>query len=352
MMMKAVVFVKPGKIEVAERPIPKAGPGEVVIKVSTTTICGTDIHIMKGEYPVSAGRIIGHEAIGTVYELGPGVTGYYLGQRVLVGAITPCGQCYSCLDFHHSQCGGKTMGGWRLGNTIDGCQAEYFVAPHAMANLAVIPDELSDEQVLLCPDIMSTGFAGAENGQIKIGDCVVVFAQGPIGLLATVGAKLKGASKIIVVDKSPRNLSIARELGADVTIDYTKCDAIAEIMKQTKGMGADVAIEALGTQQTFDSCLRSLKPGGTLSSLGVYSGKLSIAAEAFAAGLGDYKIVTSLCPGGKERMRRMISVIQSGHISLLPLITHRFTFNEIEKAYDLFANKHDGVVKVAITMNK
>ena len=347
--MKAAVFVRPGKIALEERPVPSAGPGEALIKVTTTTICGTDIHILKGEYPVEPGRIIGHEPVGVIEELGPGVTGYAIGQRVIVGAITPCGHCHSCLDGHQAQCGGKAMGGWRFGNTIDGCQAEYLLVPSAMANLSPVPDGLSDEQVLMCPDIMSTGFGGAESGQIKIGDTVVVFAQGPIGLCATAGAKLKGASQIIAVDGVGARLDMAKRLGADVVVDYTKTDPLTEIMRLTGGRGVDVAIEALGTQQTFENCLRALKPGGTLSSLGVYSGKLSMPLDAFAAGLGDHKIVTTLCPGGKERMRRLMNVVASHRVDLKPMVTHRFKLDQIEEAYDLFANQRDGVLKVAIT---
>ncbi|MET0964679.1 MAG: NAD(P)-dependent alcohol dehydrogenase [Noviherbaspirillum sp.] len=347
--MKAAVFVRPGKIVLEDKPIPAAGPGEAVIRITTTTICGTDVHILKGEYPVEPGLTIGHEPVGVIAELGVGVTGYSVGQRVIVGAITPCGQCHPCLDGHQSQCGGKAAGGWRFGNTIDGAQAEYLLVPNAMSNLEVIPEGLSDEQVLMCPDIMSTGFSGAEHGDIRIGDTVVIFAQGPIGLCATAGAKLKGASMIIVVDGVESRLAVARKLGADVTIDFNKADPLTEIMRLTQGRGVDVAIEALGTQQTFESCLRALKPGGTLSSLGVYSGKLSLPLDAFAAGLGDHKIITSLCPGGKERMRRLMNVVASGRVDLNPMVTHRFRLDQIEEAYELFANQRDGVLKVAIT---
>jgi threonine dehydrogenase-like Zn-dependent dehydrogenase len=347
--MKAAVFVEPGKIILDEKPVPEIGPGEALVKITTTTICGTDVHILKGEYPVEPGRIVGHEPVGVIAELGPGVTGYTIGQRVIVGAITPCGQCHSCLDGHHSQCGGKAIGGWRFGNTIDGCQAEYVRVPFAMANLTPVPDGLTDEQVLMCPDIMSTGFGGAESGRIAIGDTVVIFAQGPIGLCATAGARLKGASQIIVVDTLPERLETAKMLGADIMLDYQKVDPISEVMKLTEGRGADVAIEALGTQQTFESCLRSLKPGGVLSSLGVYSGKLSLPVDAFAAGLGDYQLVTTLCPGGKERMRRLMNIVASRRVNLEPLVTHRFKLDEIEQAYDLFANQRDRVLKVAIT---
>jgi threonine dehydrogenase-like Zn-dependent dehydrogenase len=347
--MKAAVFASPGRIVLDEKPVPAVGVGEALVRITTTTICGTDIHILKGEHKVAAGRIVGHEPVGVVDTLGDGVTGYTVGQRVIVGAITPCGQCHLCLDGHHSQCGGKAMGGWRFGNTIDGAQAEFLLVPHAMANLTPVPDGLTDEQVLMCPDIMSTGFGGAESGGIKIGDTVAVFAQGPIGLCATAGAKLKGATRIIAVDGIAERLAMAKRMGADITIDFRATEPVAEILRLTQGRGVDVAIEALGTQQTFESCLRILKPGGVLSSLGVYSGKLSLPVDAFAAGLGDHKIVTTLCPGGKERMRRLMSVVASGRVDLGSLVTHRFKLDQIEQAYDLFANQRGGVLKVAIT---
>jgi threonine dehydrogenase-like Zn-dependent dehydrogenase len=347
--MKAAVFVEPGRIVLEEKPVPRIGPRDALLRVTTTTICGTDVHILRGEYPVARGLTIGHEPVGVIEELGEAVTGYALGQRVIAGAITPCGQCHTCLDGHHSQCGGKALGGWRLGNTIDGCQAEYVRIPDAMANLAPIPDDLTDEQVLMCPDIMSTGFGGAESGRIRIGDTVAVFAQGPIGLCATVGARLSGASRIFTVDAVPERLAMSRRLGADDAIDLREHDPVAIILAATGGRGVDVAIEALGRQETFESCLRVLKPGGVLSSLGVYSGKLTLPLDAFAAGLGDHTVVTTLCPGGKERMRRLMNVLASHRADLRPLVTHRFTLDQIEQAYELFAHQRDGVLKVAIT---
>jgi threonine dehydrogenase-like Zn-dependent dehydrogenase len=347
--MKAAVFVERGRIVLEERPVPEIGPNDALVRVTTTTICGTDVHILKGEYPVDKGRIIGHEPVGVIAELGAGVTGYSVGQRVIVGAITPCGQCNACLSGQRSQCGGKAMGGWRFGNTIDGCQAEYLRVPFAMANLCPVPDHLTDEQVLMCPDIMSTGFSGAESGEVRIGDVVAIFAQGPIGLCATAGARLRGASTIIAVDGIAGRLAMSKRLGADVVIDYNERNPVEAILELTGGRGVDVAIEALGTQATFESCLRVLRPGGTLSSLGVYSGKLSLPVDAFAAGLGDHRIVTTLCPGGKERMRRLVATVASGRVDLGAMVTHRFSLDRIEEAYDLFANQRDGVLKVAIT---
>jgi len=349
--MKANVFHGKNDIRVEEVERPCTGVGEAIIRVTLTTICGTDLHILRGEYPVKPGLIIGHEPVGVIEELGAGVTGYSVGERVLVGAITPCGQCRACLSGQLSQCGHgggyEAIGGWRFGNTINGAQAEYLRVPNAQANLAKIPDELSDEQVVLLADIASTGFSGAESGSIRIGDSVVVFAQGPIGLCATAGAKLLGATLIIGIDGDETRLTMAKRMGADVVLDYRAVDVIAEVKRLTGG-GADVAIESLGTQQTFESALRSLRPGGTLSSLGVYSGKLEIPYEAFAAGLGDYRMVTTLCPGGKERMRRLMEVVRSGRVDLTPLLTHTFPLEKINDAYDLFGERLDGVLKVAI----
>jgi len=353
--MKAAIFVEPGRIVLDEKPIPDVGPLDALIRITTTTICGTDIHILKGEYPVEKGLTVGHEPVGIIEKLGSAVSGYREGQRVIAGAITPSGHSQACQagcgaqDGAGTAHGWKAMGGWRFGNTLDGCQAEYVLVPDAMVNLSPIPDELSDEQVLMCPDIMSTGFAGAESGNIRIGDMVAVFAQGPIGLCATAGAKLMGATSIIVVDTHANRLEMARKMGADVTLDFRQTDPVAAIMELTGGRGVDVAIEALGTQGTFEAALRVLRPGGTLSSLGVYSADLSIPLGAFAAGLGDHRIVTSLCPGGKERMRRLMAVLASGRLDLKPLVTHRFRLDDIEAAYELFGNQRDGVLKVAIT---
>jgi threonine dehydrogenase-like Zn-dependent dehydrogenase len=353
--MKAAVFVERNRIVLDEKPLPEVGPLDALIRVTTTTICGTDIHILKGEYPVERGLTIGHEPVGVIEKLGSSVQGYREGQRVIAGAITPSGHSAACLcgclsqDGAGTKYGWKAIGGWRFGNTIDGCQAEYVRVPDAMVNLAPVPDELTDEQVLMCPDIMSTGFGGAESGNIRIGDTVAVFAQGPIGLCATAGAKLSGATMVIGVDGIPGRLEVARRLGADHTVNFRDGDPVEQIMRLTDGRGVDVAIEALGTQGTFEAALRVLRPGGTLSSLGVYSSDLTIPLGAFAAGLGDYRIVTTLCPGGKERMRRLMEVIRSGRLDLKPMVTHRYRLDDIEAAYELFANQRDGVLKVAIT---
>jgi alcohol dehydrogenase len=346
--MKAVVFAGPDRLVLEDVPKPRPRAGEALVRITTTTICGTDVHIVRGEYPVRPGLILGHEPVGVIAELGPGLDRTYaVGQRVIVGAITPCGQCFYCLNGSHSQCGGA-LGGWKFGNTIDGAWAEYLLVPDANANLAPIPRGLSDEEVVLCPDIFSTGLAGAERGNIRVGDSVAVFAQGPIGLCATLGSKLKGASLIIAVDAMRSRLDIARRFGASVTLASTDGDPVPEIKRLTDGRGVDVAIEALGQQETFENALRSVRPGGTLSSLGVYSGKLVAPYQAIHAGLGDQQIVTTLCPGGKERMRRLMAMVAERRVDLSPLLTHHFSLDDLPAAFDLFSHQRDGVLKVAI----
>jgi alcohol dehydrogenase len=323
--MKAPVFVKPGRIVLDEKPIPDIGPLDALMRITTTTICGIDIHTLKGEYPVVPRLTLGHEPVGVIEKIG---SGFREGQRVLAGAITPSGHSsvclYGCLsqDGPGEKHGFKAVGAWKFGNTIDGCQAEFVRVPDAMVNLAPISDDLSDEQVLMGPDIMSTGYSGAERARVKIGDTVAIFAQGPIGLCATVGAKLSGATTIITVDALPERLAMSRSLGADHVVNLLDADPVAEIERLTDGRGVDVAIEALGIQSTFESALRVLRPGGTLSSLGVYSSDLTLPLAPFGAGLSDLSIVTTLCPGGKERMRRLISTISAGRVDLRPLITH------------------------------
>ncbi len=360
-MMKAAVFVDKGRIELADKPIPDVGPNDALVRITTTTICGTDVHILKGEYPVAKGLTVGHEPVGVIEKLGSAVQGYQEGQRVIAGAICPNFNSYAAQDGAPSQDGSylvprdqcgchgyKATAGWRFGNLIDGTQAEYVLVPDAQANLAPIPDGLTDEQVLMCPDIMSTGFKGAENANIRIGDTVVVLAQGPIGLCATAGARLLGATTIIAVDGNDQRLAVAKKMGADVTLNFRNVDVVAEVMKLTGGKGADSSIEALGTQATFAQAMQVLRPGGTLSSLGVYSEDLSIPLAQFAAGLGDHTIRTALCPGGKERMRRLMNVIAANRLDLGVLVTHQRKLDDIVEAYDLFAHQRDGVLKIAI----
>ncbi len=256
--MRAAVFRGKEDIHIEEVAKPTCGPTDAIVRVTTTTICGTDSHIWREEYPVANGRIVGHEPVGVIDQVGEAVRGYEIGDRVVVGAITPCGACYFCQHGDFSQCAGYDdewglIGGWRLGNSADGVQADYFRVPYAQANLAKIPDALSDEEVMFVTDIASTGIAAAETANVRIGDSVVVYAQGPIGLSATAGARLMGASLVIGVDSNPVRLEMAKKMGADVVIDFTQEDPVAKVKELTDGRGADVAIEALGLQETFEN---------------------------------------------------------------------------------------------------
>ena len=240
--MKAAVFIKAGRIVVDGKPVPDIGPLDALLRITTATICGTDIHILKGEYPVVPRLTLGHEPVGVIEKLGSSVTGFREGQRVIASAITPSGHSSACLcgclsqDGPNEKHGFKAIYGWKFGNTIDGCQAEFVRVPDAMVNLAPVPDELSDEQVLMCPDIMSTGFSGAERASVKVGDTVAIFAQGPIGLL---GAKLCGATTIITVDPLPERLAMSRTLGAGHVVNLREADPVAEIERLTEGCGVD-----------------------------------------------------------------------------------------------------------------
>lgn len=352
-LMKAVVFRGIGQPVLEYKPIPKAGPNEVVIKTTSTTICGTDIHILHGEHPVEEGRVLGHEHVGIVHEIGEGIQGISVGDRVMCGSCTPCGLCYYCQKGLSAQCIGpegdhKHPGGWRLGNTVDGTHAEYFKMPFPNFNLTKVPDELTDEDVLLMTDIGSTGIAAAEKANIQVGDVVVVFACGPVGLCAIAGARLKGASLIIGVDGNPGRLEIAKNMGADITLNFQETDVVHEIMKITEGKGADVAIEALGSQVTFENCMKVIRRGGTVSSVGIYSGHLTIPIETFAGGMGDHRIVTTLCPGGRERMLQLINLVRHHRVSLTSMITHKMHIDDAIEAYDLFENQKDGVIKLII----
>ena len=353
--MKAALFVEPGRIVLDDKPIPQPGPLDALIRVTTTTICGTDVHILKGEYPVAKGLTIGHEPVGVIEKLGSAVQGYEEGQRVIAGAITPSGHSYACLCGNHSQDGAgtrhgfKPAGGWRFGNTIDGCQAEYVLVPDAMANLSPVPEGLTDEEVLMCPDIMSTGFSGAESAG---------------SALATSSRSSRSDRSACVRSRAqsswappPSLASIPCRSGWPWRsgLAQTSCSISRRAARSSRSCRRPTAAASMPRSKRWaprgplKSALRVLRPGGTLSSLGVYSTDLTIPLSAFTAGLGDNRIVTTLCPGGKERMRRLMTVVASGRVDLKPLVTHRFRLDDIEDAYELFSHQLDGVLKVAIT---
>ena len=354
--MKVAVFVEPGRIVLDEKPIPDVGPLDALVRITTTTICGTDVHILKGEYPVARGLTIGHEPVGVIEKLGSAVQGYREGQRVIAGAITPSGHSEACLCGCHSQDGAgtkhgwKPLGGWRFGNTIDGCQAEYVLVPDAMANLAPVPDGLTDEQVLMCPDIMSTGFS-------RRGERRHPHWRHRGGVRARADRAMRHGGRTADGrdhDHRGRERAGAHGDGAPDGRGLSSSTSRRPIRSRRSGASRTDAASTSpsrrsGGRQTFEAALRVLRPGGTLSSLGVYSGDLTIPLDGFLAGLGDHTIRTTLCPGGKERMRRLMACHRVGPGRHASLVTHRFKLDQIEEAYDLFAHQRDGVLKVAIT---
>jgi threonine dehydrogenase-like Zn-dependent dehydrogenase len=358
--MRAFAFTPSSKYgaSLVTKPVPKISSAhEALVKITTTTICGTDVRIARKEHTVAEGLILGHEGVGIVVAVGASVKSVQVGQRVVIPCVTPCGTCFSCLEGHHSQCGNKLGGGWRLGNSLNGVMAEYAVVPFADANLTVVPDQVPDKLAILASDVMSTGMGCAESAAIRLGDSVVVFGLGPVGLCAVAGARLKGAGQIIAVDGVVARLDVAKRVGASHVVNFHDCAGtggyahnVAHAVKQlTGGRGVDVALECLGKQDTFEAGIRCLKPGGTISSVGVYPCKqLHIPLDAIGHGLGDHKIVTSLCPGGKDRMRRNLELLRWGACNLEPLLTHAFPFDRIEEAFALFAYHADGVIKIVI----
>ncbi|NOT55689.1 MAG: NAD(P)-dependent alcohol dehydrogenase [Deltaproteobacteria bacterium] len=349
--MKALAFVETGKVSVIEKPIPDLGPNDAVIKTTAALICTSDVHTVRGVIAIPPGRVLGHESVGIVYKAGANVTRCKEGDRVTVCAITPCGHCDNCQRGFTSQCGGM-LGGYKFTTQRDGNMAEYFFVNDADYNLAPTPKSLSDEQALYTTDMMTTGLAGAENANIPPGGTVAVFAQGPVGLCSTMMARLLGAGLVIAVESKPDRAALAKKVGADVVIDPTQGDVAAQILQLTHGEGVDSAIEALGHPVTFENCIKATRPGGTISNVG-YHGEagntLSIPLPEFGLGMGDKQIRTALCPGGRERIVRLLRLLEAGRVDPTLLTTHRFPFSQVERAFQMMVTKEDNIVKPLIT---
>jgi threonine dehydrogenase-like Zn-dependent dehydrogenase len=349
--MKAFVMQAVGKVAVVEKPIPEPGPDEAVVKTTHALVCTSDVHTVRGALAIPLGRTLGHESVGTVWALGSNVNGFEVGERVAVNAITPCWRCEYCQRGFSSQCGGM-LGGYKYTGQMDGNMAEYFVVPAAEANLARIPAGLPDEKAVYACDMLSTGFAGAENAQLRIGETVAIFAQGPVGLAATIGAGLLGAGLIIAVESKPERKKLAEQYGADVVVDFTEGDPVDQILALTGGVGVDAAIEAFGFPETFEAAIRVTKPGGRISNIG-YHGEnpnpLGIPLAPFGMGMSDKKILTALCPGGSNRMERLFRLMSSGRVDPTAMTTHEFRFDQIESAFAMMTNKDDGIIKPLIS---
>jgi alcohol dehydrogenase len=333
-------------LELREAPVPVPGPDQAVLRTRLATVCGSDLHFLH-EFPMPRGVgqvAMGHEAVGTVAAVGEQVRGFAVGDRVVASCVVGCGECANCLRGQLQICLtlGQVPG---ISNALGGCQGDYFVVPHASINMAKVPAGLSDEHAILAGDVFSTGFAAVERAGVRTGDTVAVFAQGPVGLCATAGARLHGAGLVVAVEGVPERAEFARRLGANLVLEPP--GAVERLRELTGGHGVDVAIEALGRQETFTAALAATRLDGTVSSVGVYAAHRSLDVPV---GLGFYqrRIVTSLCPGGRERLRRLFALAEHGPMDLSQLFTHRMPLSRTDAAYELFAARRDGVVKIAL----
>ncbi len=335
--------VKTGQKQVAMTQIPypdEPGPGQALVKTTLTTICGSDIHLVD-EMPIPPGVPMGHEATGVVQAVGLGVTALKPGDRVVASCLQCCGTCQRCMEGQPQIC--QTFNA--PGNLLFGAQGDYFMVNGAQATMARIPDTLEDEQVLFASDIMSTGFAAIERAEIRLGDTVAVFAQGPVGLCATAGARLLGAGLIIAVEGIPARQEMAKRMGADVVVE--PAEAVAKIMALTENRGVDIAVEALGHQATFENCCAVARLGGTVSSVGVYGAFPTLSFPTSGSFL-HRKIITTYCPVGADRLNRLMRVVANGKVDLRPLITHSMKIAETPAGYDLFRKRDGGVLKIAL----
>ncbi len=347
--MKAFVMKAIGQVGFIEKPIPQPGPNDAIVKTTAALICTSDSHTVSGAIGPRENLTLGHEAVGIVSAVGSNVTLFKPGDRVVVGAITPDWGDPASQAGHSSQ-SGAPLGGWKFSNTKDGVFAEYFHVNEADANMALIPASVPDEMAGYCADMLSTGFMGAENGNIPIGGTVAVFACGPVGLMAIAGAKLRGAGLIIGVESVPKRQDLARTYGADVIVDFSKEDVVQRILSLTDGQGVDTSIEALGADSTFQNAIKATKAGGTISNVG-YHGHgdfVHIPRLEWGVGMAEKTITTGLCPGGRLRMERLLRVLEMKRVDPTLMTTHTFPFDQMERAFEVMDQKLDGVLKPLI----
>ncbi len=343
--MKALVYNGPEKIALEDVPVPQIiEPDDAIIKVTTSTICGTDIHIWHGGMPeVEPPRVIGHEFVGEVVEVGPAVRNAKVGDKVAVSCVTQCGECFYCRRQIYSHC---TTGSWIFGYMIDGCQAEYVRVPHANLGLHHIPEGLTEEDVLFVGDILSTGYLAAENAEIEPGETVVVTGAGPVGMCSMISAGLYGPARVIAVDLNQSRLDFAVEQGyADLGLNPEKVDVAEAVRDLTEGRGADRTIEACGAKGTYELALDCVRPGGNVSLIGVFEDPQTLALNELW--IKNIKITMGLV--NANRIPELINLIQIGKINTNPLITHRAPLNDILEGYDVFGNKKDNCIKWVVT---
>jgi alcohol dehydrogenase len=346
-VMKALVYHGPGQKAWEEMPKPEiVSDTDAIVRVDATTICGTDLHILKGDVPVvTDGRILGHEAVGTVEAVGSGVKRVKPGDRVLVSCVSVCGTCRFCREGHPGQCLGG--GGWILGYLIDGTQAEYVRVPFADASTYAVPDGAADEDILMLADILPTAYeVGVLNGGVRPGDVVAVVGSGPIGLSAIMGARLFSPSHIVAIDLADSRLEAAKQFGADVTVNNSRQDPLEVIGSLTGGLGADVTIEAVGTPATFELAVKLSRPGGRIANIGVHGEPATLHLEE--QWIRNITITTGLVDAYSTPT--LLRLLASHHIDAGQFITHHFALQDIGQAYDTFAHPADtGALKVILT---
>jgi alcohol dehydrogenase len=344
--MHGLVYRGPGRRAWEERPSPALRePTDAIVRITTSTICGTDLHILKGDVPsVTEGRVLGHEGVGVVTDVGAGVSTFRVGDRVLISCITSCGRCDYCRKQMYSHC---RDGGWVLGNTIDGTQAEYVRIPHADTSLYPIPVDGDDDALVMLSDILPTGFeCGVLNGRVQPGDAVAIVGAGPIGLAALLTAQFYSPASIIVIDLDDKRLEVARTFGATTVINSADGGAVQRVLDSTAGQGVDIAIEAVGVPATFDICQAILAPGGRLANVGVHGVPVSLHLEKLWH--RNISITTRLVDGGTTPM--LLKAVQSGRLQPRQLVTHRFALHDIMQAYDTFEHAgREGALKVILT---
>lgn len=345
--MKALVYGGPGKKEWAEVPDPCIeAPTDAIVRVDATTICGTDLHILKGDTPeVTPGRILGHEAVGTVVEVGSAVSALTAGTRVLVSCISACGRCGFCREGRYGQCLGG--GGWILGHLIDGTQAELVRVPFADTSTYVLPQGVSDEEILMLADILPTAYeVGVRNGMVGPGDTVAVVGAGPIGLSAILGAKLFSPSHVVAIDLAAARLDEAKRFGADLTVNNAREDAVAIVQELTDGLGADVAIEAVGTPATFELCADLVRPGGRVANIGVHGAPATLHLERLW--IRDVTVTTGLVDTSSTPT--LLRLVAAHQIEASRFATHHFPLGDLIGAYDVFSRAGEtGALKVVVT---
>ena len=330
--MKALVFHGPNQVAFEERPKPKIMQArDAIVRITTSTICGTDLHILKGDVPsIAAGRILGHEGVGTVDEAGADVSGFKKGDRVLISLITSCGVCRFCRKGMRAHC---LNGGWRLGNSIDGTQAEYVRVPYADTGLYLLPPEVDDESAVMLSCILPTGLeCGVLKGQVMPGDVMAIVGAGPVGLATLLAARLYSPSEIIMIDLDDNRLAVARSLGATKIVNSADGKTAESVMALTNGVGVDVAIEAVGLAVTFDICQSIIAPGGRIANVGVHGKSVELHLEKLWS--SDVTLTTRLVDAGTTPM--LLRMLQSGRLDVKKLVSHRFAMSEIIKAYDTF----------------